>query len=418
MAGNCNSVQYQPQYTSGPTAGQPLATAAPPGVDPNSDAANPYSICMGEGTCNASGGPVGTAPLGTPPTPGATSVPPGGITSEAYTNPDGVTVVPDPNIPGGAYAANLPPGACNNEEGVNCLFAVSDFGTGYTDVPGHPGWMVPNAPSSSTGIPAMPGVNGPTPAVGVAPQTVAPAPTGPTPYGDPCQEPVLGQYCDHPALFPVAPLGAPGDPNVPLPATNVPQDAPQGDMDALTNPPSNGQIPPNSDQSAQNGTSDAGCTESWCDTTPTPIEPQSDADVFRNNMPPGTPIPAAMNRKSQVDPATGKCPNGDVPTATASCNYQFTPPTAAPAAQPIAPAAPACNPATDQFGCIPQKAPIYGGAAPLPGQVSIEDQQRAAQQQEQQQQHTNTAPVVTPCTNAPESFQCAEYNISHAATGG
>jgi hypothetical protein len=52
------------QPVAAPPAPPPPPAAPPPGLN-QSDSANPYSICIAQGTCNASGGPVG----GTGPAP-------------------------------------------------------------------------------------------------------------------------------------------------------------------------------------------------------------------------------------------------------------------------------------------------------------------------------------------------------------
>jgi hypothetical protein len=131
--------------------------------------------------------------------------------------------------------------------------------------PGTPdpeGWNPPVVPD--TAPVTDPNVGVPTqqlglPDAGPAPDAGPPGPNpnaSPQPAQGPCQSgaPVAADGSCGPATIP---LDAPGNPDQPLPATNVPQNAPPGDMNALTNPTSNGQIPPGSPEVAQNGGNDA-----------------------------------------------------------------------------------------------------------------------------------------------------------------
>jgi hypothetical protein len=341
----------------------PAPSASSGGLNPGpdgayGDTANPYSICLGEGTCNAQGGPVGTnlpaatpAPippsmaatdpaLGTPeqqftpvlpPTASMTTLPQGwscggapegvssiGVSSAAC---GGVTgQIPYP--PSNAAATNIP-AAVPDAAPVAAPYQPPLADVGIPDQECAAGQCVllpPNATPQDGLFPvpppaATPDANAAPPVDPNAAPPADPNAAPPAPQQGPCQSGNTVDTGCGPAAQPVgAPLAAPGNPDQAQVVPAPPQSATPSDMDALTDHPSDGQIPPGSPQVAQNGGNDAPASAPAgpvinCDLNATFINSCNGA---LKNLPPadtGTDTTA----DGQPIPPAQQLPNADVP---------------------------------------------------------------------------------------------------------
>ena len=341
----------------------PGTTLTPPAAAPvqTGDSANPYSICMGEGTCNASGGPVGT--------PAAV---PGPVTPAAAPSPDatwngqppissGVPGAPPANAPGFNTMAQAPP-ECVNPASAAIAGVCEDImsnPTGPLTAPAAQPAVAPNQSDSANPYSICLGEGTCNASGGPVDRPAAPAPApqayAPNYGGLPLPPPISSFPDPNAQPFPGEPLPDPIPPaNIPMP------DNPSPDTQAMING-ANGAGPLNGTQVADganpNVASDAPNAaqgqvpangQQLCDPqdyacdAPIPIQPNSDAAVFARNNP-GAAIPPGMSRISKVD-ANGNCPDGSQVTWTSGCNYTFSGTPAPPAAQPATPqVAPAPN---------------------------------------------------------------------------
>jgi hypothetical protein len=232
------------------------------------------------------------------------------------------------------------PQLCGYDYDGSCAPGISDgvpLGSAFTGPEPADVGMPDTAPVTD------PNVGVPTQQLGL-PDAGPPAPVSdpnapPPPAQGPCQSgaPVAADgSCGSVAI----PLGAPGNPDQPLPATNVPQNAPQGDMDALTNPPSNGQIPAGSQDVAQNGRNDAsGYTVPLA---PGAALPGTDIPVTNTDYSVCGTLPAGVKQnclenayyQSHQGTSPPVCTADSVPTGCVPAGWQPATPYVAPVAPP------------------------------------------------------------------------------------